>query len=123
MLQVGHVRMDGIRKLDALAYREGVVADEVFRKGLQADHLLSPHPSLAGKPRVQIGPRSQGKGLQRLPARAADQGDVVVLRHHPGGAQFTYGDGSTRFLSESLDYLTLARLAYIPDGEVIAEAP
>ncbi|WP_164103686.1 DUF1559 domain-containing protein [Candidatus Laterigemmans baculatus] len=47
----------------------------------------------------------------------------VFNSHHPGGAQFAYGDGSTRFLSETLDYLTLARLAYIHDGEVIAEAP
>lgn len=40
---------------------------------------------------------------------------------HPGGAQFVLGDGSTRFLSETMDYLTLARLAYIADGEVVGE--
>lgn len=38
---------------------------------------------------------------------------------HPGGAQFVFGDGSTRFLSESMEYLTLVRLAYIQDGQVV----
>ncbi len=37
---------------------------------------------------------------------------------HPGGAQFVLGDGSVKFLSETLDYYTLCRLAYIHDGEV-----
>lgn len=36
---------------------------------------------------------------------------------HPGGANFVLGDGSVRFLAETLDYLTLCRLAYIHDGE------
>jgi len=36
---------------------------------------------------------------------------------HPGGAQFVMCDGSSRFLPETMDYLTLIRLAYILDGE------
>ena len=40
---------------------------------------------------------------------------------HPGGAQFCLGDGSTRFISETIDYLTLCRLAYIHDGEPIGD--
>jgi prepilin-type N-terminal cleavage/methylation domain-containing protein/prepilin-type processing-associated H-X9-DG protein len=39
---------------------------------------------------------------------------------HPGGANFVMGDGSVKFLSETLDYLTLCRLAYIHDQEAIA---
>lgn len=38
---------------------------------------------------------------------------------HPGGAQFTLCDGSTQFLAQTIDYLTLARLAYIHDGQVV----
>ena len=40
---------------------------------------------------------------------------------HPGGAQFTLGDGSTRFISETVDYLTFAKLNYIADGQVVGE--
>jgi prepilin-type N-terminal cleavage/methylation domain-containing protein/prepilin-type processing-associated H-X9-DG protein len=40
---------------------------------------------------------------------------------HPGGAQFLYCDGSTHFLSETMDYLNLIRLAYIGDGEVLTD--
>ena len=39
---------------------------------------------------------------------------------HPGGAQFTLCDGSTQFLAQTIDYLTLCRLAYVHDGQVAA---
>ena len=38
---------------------------------------------------------------------------------HPGGAQFCMGDGSVRFISESIDLLTWTRLNYAHDGELI----
>ncbi len=40
---------------------------------------------------------------------------------HPGGAQFTFADGSVHFLPETIDYLTLQRLAYIHDGEPVGD--
>jgi len=40
---------------------------------------------------------------------------------HPGGAQFTFGDGSVRFISESIELITLQRLAYIADGQPLGE--
>ncbi|MDY0168893.1 MAG: DUF1559 domain-containing protein [Thermoguttaceae bacterium] len=43
----------------------------------------------------------------------------VFSSDHPGGATFVFGDGSVHFLSDSTDYLTLARLAYIADGEPV----
>lgn len=39
---------------------------------------------------------------------------------HPGGAQFTMCDGSTQFLAETIDFTTLARLAYIHDGQPVS---
>jgi prepilin-type N-terminal cleavage/methylation domain-containing protein/prepilin-type processing-associated H-X9-DG protein len=38
---------------------------------------------------------------------------------HPGGAQFVFADGSVHFLTETMDYLTLARLARIQDGQPV----
>jgi prepilin-type processing-associated H-X9-DG protein len=40
---------------------------------------------------------------------------------HPGGAQFLLCDGSAHFLSETTEYLTLLRLAFIADGEVVGQ--
>ena len=38
---------------------------------------------------------------------------------HPGGGQFVLCDGSTQFLTETMDYLILARLAFIHDGQPV----
>ncbi|MBL8813887.1 MAG: DUF1559 domain-containing protein [Planctomycetaceae bacterium] len=40
---------------------------------------------------------------------------------HTGGAQVVLGDGSVKFLSESMDALTFWRLTYIHDGAVITD--
>lgn len=38
---------------------------------------------------------------------------------HPGGAQFTLGDGSVQFLSETIDYMTYQRLGDRRDGQPV----
>ncbi|MFG0262425.1 MAG: DUF1559 domain-containing protein [Novipirellula sp. JB048] len=53
------------------------------------------------------------------PSRLGDWSTSGSL--HPGGAQFTFADGSVHFLSDSVDLLILQRLAYIADGEVVPE--
>jgi len=40
---------------------------------------------------------------------------------HSGGAQYTFADGSVRFLSDSTAIVILQRMAYIADGQVIPE--
>ncbi len=40
---------------------------------------------------------------------------------HPGGAQFTFADGSVHFLSETTDQSVFNRLAYISDGQPVGE--
>ena len=37
---------------------------------------------------------------------------------HPGGVNFVFGDGSVRFLRETIDYTTYCQLAYIQDGQI-----
>ncbi len=37
---------------------------------------------------------------------------------HTGGGHFLFGDGSTTFLSENMDYKTFVQLNYIHDGQV-----
>ncbi len=45
----------------------------------------------------------------------------VFASKHVGGAQFTMGDGSVQFISESIDQNNWAYLAYINDGNVLGE--
>jgi prepilin-type N-terminal cleavage/methylation domain-containing protein len=44
----------------------------------------------------------------------------VFSSQHPGGAQFALCDGSTRFLTNTIDYFTLLRLAFVHDGEPVS---
>ena len=38
---------------------------------------------------------------------------------HPGGAQFLFGDGSTKMLTESIDHVVYQRLGGKADGQVV----
>ncbi|MFO0903291.1 MAG: DUF1559 domain-containing protein [Pirellulales bacterium] len=40
---------------------------------------------------------------------------------HPGGEMFVFADGSTHFLSQTIDYGTWLRLNYIHDGQPVGE--
>lgn len=40
---------------------------------------------------------------------------------HTGGVHFVFGDGTVKFLSENLDALTVARLAYIHDNSPVGD--
>ncbi|TWU26077.1 DUF1559 family PulG-like putative transporter [Bythopirellula polymerisocia] len=42
-----------------------------------------------------------------------------IYSFHPGGANFTYGDGSVHFISEDLDIVTFAALHSRAGGEVV----
>jgi len=55
----------------------------------------------------------------RTPMRLSAWGTSGSL--HPGGAQFTLGDGSVRFISQNIELVTLQRLSYISDGQVLGE--
>jgi len=44
----------------------------------------------------------------------------VFSSMHPGGANFVFGDGSTHFVSETIDYVTWCRLVYIHDGDPVS---
>ena len=48
-------------------------------------------------------------------------GNTILCSPHTGGAHFTMGDGSVRFLSENVNSGTLTRLCDRSDGQVIGE--
>ncbi len=41
---------------------------------------------------------------------------------HPGGANALFGDGSVRFLKESLDLLVLRRIISAAEGEIVSSS-
>lgn len=47
--------------------------------------------------------------------------DDCAFSFHPSGAQFTFGDGSVRFISESISMETYARLGGMNDGRPVGE--
>jgi prepilin-type N-terminal cleavage/methylation domain-containing protein len=60
--------------------------------------------------------------FQRTPVYRHRLGDWSTAGSmHPGGAQFTLGDGSVQFISETTDQAVLNRLAYIGDGEPVGQ--
>lgn len=47
--------------------------------------------------------------------------NTVLNSFHPGGIQVALADGSVRFISETIDLVTLRRLGARDDGEVVGE--
>ncbi|MGQ0636637.1 MAG: DUF1559 domain-containing protein [Planctomycetaceae bacterium] len=45
----------------------------------------------------------------------------VWSSEHVGGAQFVLSDGSARFISQNVDYITLCYLSYIKDSQVFGD--
>ena len=45
----------------------------------------------------------------------------VFSSKHPGGAQFVFGDGSVRLLTQTMKYVTFGKLNYVQDAQAIDE--
>ncbi len=57
----------------------------------------------------------------KVPKNLGDWGNTYgFASRHTGGAQFGFGDGSVRFVSENIDTATYRALATISSGEVIS---
>ncbi len=52
---------------------------------------------------------------------ASSSGGSNLYSFHNGGANVALGDGSVRFLSENLDFVTTCRLVMCNDGQVVGE--
>jgi prepilin-type processing-associated H-X9-DG protein len=68
--------------------------------------------------------RNTGTPINAPPAAGAAGDEYRVggfSSHHPGGANFAFGDGSIRFLSERIDPRAYRRLGHRADGELVGE--
>ncbi len=48
-------------------------------------------------------------------------GGSNLFAFHAGGVDITLGDGSSRFLSENIDFETMCRLVARQDGKIVGE--
>jgi len=71
-------------------------------------------PINAGRSRNQRG----------LPAETQDSSDPLAVggfgSYHPGGGEFAFGDGSVRFISQSIDIPTYQQLGHRADGKLLS---
>lgn len=91
-------------------------------------HLYTPNASSSTLTAATLISSSGVNYATNYSVNAAYNGDTQGRQYawgygsgHTGGTQVTLGDGSTRFISESIDALTFWRLTYIHDGQIIGE--
>jgi prepilin-type processing-associated H-X9-DG protein len=71
--------------------------------------------------RCQVPGQGVCGGTQSTPGNGWDSegANVPLVSNHSGGVNALFGDGSVHFLRDSIDLLTLARLATRDDGGVL----
>jgi prepilin-type processing-associated H-X9-DG protein len=65
---------------------------------------------------------------QPKPADAAPAGDPTLVvggfvSHHAGGVNFAFGDGSVRFVPDTISMSVLQQLAHRADGKLLPKTP
>lgn len=69
-----------------------------------------------------INAKSGQAGGNTVPrSNTAYAGNTIINSHHVGGIHTLLTDGSVRFVSENIDFLTLRQLCVRDDGQVIGE--
>ena len=70
-----------------------------------------------------VGTVGEGLNFSRGPAVVAPNfwSAATFSSNHPGGSVFSFGDGSTHFISDSVNIFTLQNLANINDGQTLGE--
>ena len=67
-------------------------------------------------------PVNHMNSVWKITPAPSDPNNCITFRsRHPGGAQFLLGDGSVRFLSESMNFVTYRALASRAGSEVLGE--
>ncbi|HEX5447252.1 MAG TPA: DUF1559 domain-containing protein, partial [Pirellulales bacterium] len=99
-------------RLGGPAFAVGISAEELPA----LDDPAQPRDD-ASRPVWQFQPQAPGQA----PGGAAALVVGGFESMHPGGAQFGFGDGSVRFLSQDVDHLTYQRLGHRADGALLDE--
>ena len=75
----------------------------------------------AAKPQVEVTPP-----VEKAPAAKVPQSLLFVggfSSYHPGGVNFAFGDGSVRFVADTIEQAILQQLANRADGKLLPAGP
>jgi prepilin-type N-terminal cleavage/methylation domain-containing protein/prepilin-type processing-associated H-X9-DG protein len=77
--------------------------------------------ALAAKPQAEVTPAAEKTPAAKVPPSALFVGGFSS--YHPGGVNFAFGDGSVRFIAESIEQAILQQLANRADGKLLPAGP
>lgn len=119
---------DGLTNTVFLGEHHPVLSDKTW-VGVVAGAIVSPKPRFAFNPpepaailvNCHSGPCSLADPPTIHPPNSPIGAPCQMYALHPGGCNVALGDGSVRFISETINQLTWAAMSSMAEGEVVGE--